>query len=108
MFKKNFGILVVLLLLVTCITGCGGKTSDEKNTNGESIKKQQVTYYEDYNKLPELKNVTKYKSESSSKTLTGSNEGRVTIKYVINDGDSSKEIVDNYWEEQAVRNSYSF
>ena len=26
MFKKNFGILVVLLLLVTCITGCGGTT----------------------------------------------------------------------------------
>ena len=90
--------LFVLLAIIFCLalTGCGDKESGEKSNSGKAESKQQVTYYEEYTKLPELKNVTKFRSETSSKTLSGSNEGTVTKRYYVNDGDNAKEIVEKY------------
>lgn len=96
MFKDKIRNILLICIIVVGLTGCGGKTTNKNTVNGESDKKHQVTYYEEYNKLPELKNVTKYESESSSKTLTGSDAGEVTITYIVNDDDNSKEIVKKY------------
>lgn len=96
MSKGKIKMILLICFMGVVLTGCKGMVSNENPSNENTENKQQVTYYEDCDKLPELKNVTQYKSESSSRTLSGSNEGRVTIKYVVNDGDNPKSIVEKY------------
>ena len=97
--KKRTLFLVLTIVSCLILSGCGGKSnsdSTKNNANEQNGETKEITYYEEFIKLPDLKNVSKFKSDSSSKILTGSNEGTVTKSYIINDGDNSKKIVEDY------------
>ena len=98
MFKRKSIIILFILIITIVLTGCGETTANEKQNKVQKENKKQTTYYEDYNKLPELKNVIEFKKEEKTKSLTGPDEGKVTIKYELNDDDSAKDLVEKYLE----------